>query len=94
MVLGIALVTMLHLWMVLEKGAGFAEATRALKRLAGQTPLRRPDAPEGFSLTHAEVLAGPVEDHAPLVHEWARAALEEWSELRREIERLAQKARK
>lgn len=80
-------------WMVFEQGVDFAEATRALKRLVGQTPPERPSAPERFSLTHEAVLAGPVEDHARLVRDWARAALDEWSDLSVEIERMATKVR-
>lgn len=62
------------LWMVLERGRPHAEATAALKRLAaGEFPA--PPPPAGFALTHAEVLAAPLAEHAARVEAWARAAL-------------------
>lgn len=80
------------LWMVLEQGADHAHATRALKRMVDHTPRERPFAPHRFRATHADVIAHPLAEHARRVDHWARAALEEWSDLHGEFARLAAKS--
>lgn len=80
------------LWLVLKQGVDHAVATSALKRLVSHTPPDLPKTPV-FSVTHADVMAHCVAEHMKRVREWARAALDDWSELHEEIERLAAKAR-
>lgn len=69
------------LWLVFEAGASHQEATNALKRLAKAEFDALPDPPVAFAITHAELLAAPIERHAKLAHEWARCAFDGWRDV-------------
>jgi len=79
------------LWLVMREGAEHAFATAALKALAGRTPLSLPEVATSFAMTHADLLSHPISAHEALTREWASAALDGWSDVHGDIERLAAK---
>ncbi|MEP1421593.1 MAG: DUF5946 family protein [Erythrobacter sp.] len=77
------------LWLVLREGQSHRQATQALKTLAGGDYPDRPLEPYPFAMTHADLLAAPVEQHAQLARDWAYESLEGWRGAHDEFARLA-----
>ncbi len=69
----------LHL--AFEKKRPLADIPPVMQKLAGGSFPPLPTIPAGFAVTHADVIAGPVDNHAALVRDWARCAYDAWSAL-------------
>lgn len=77
------------LWMVLRLGQPQESATQALGRLSRLSFDDRPTGEVRFASTHADLLAGPIGEHAARAQMWARASLDAWQEAHGEFDRLA-----
>lgn len=61
---------------------------RVMQKLAGGSFPPLPTIPPKFTITHADVLAGPIDYHASLVRDWAHCAYDAWSILSQPTKRL------
>lgn len=69
----------LHL--AFEHKRPLADIPPVMQKLAGGYFPPLPTIPAYFAVTHVDVIAGPVENHAALVRDWAHCAYDAWSAL-------------
>lgn len=74
-----------------EHGRSQTQITRIMQTLARGTFAALPEAPNGFDMTHADVIAAAEASHAPMVRDWARCAYAAWAALSRPTDMLLER---
>lgn len=74
-----------------EHGRAHTEITRIMQTLARATFAPWPEAPKGFDMTHADVIAAAETLHASMVRDWARCAYAAWAALSRPTDMLLER---
>ena len=69
------------LYLAFEQKRPLGDIPLVMQKLAGGSFPPLPTVPAFFEVTHADVIAGPVDSHAVLVRNWAQCAYHAWSAL-------------
>lgn len=69
------------LYLVFEQKRSLGDIPPIMQKLAGSSFSRLPTVPASFEVTHADVIAGPLDNHVVLVRDWAQCAYHAWSAL-------------
>ncbi|OMJ32030.1 hypothetical protein BSZ14_10735 [Sphingomonas sp. Sph1(2015)] len=76
------------LQLAFERKRPLADIPPVMQKLAGGSFPPLPTIPERFAVTHADVIARPIDNHAALVSDWAHCAYEAWSDLNQPTKEL------
>ena len=69
------------LYLAFEQKRPLGDIPPVMQKLAGGSFPPLPTIAARFAVTHADVIAGPVDNHAALVRDWAYCAYDAWSAL-------------
>lgn len=76
------------LQLAFEHKRPLADIPPVMQKLAGGSFPPLPTIPPQCATTHADVIAGPFDNHAALVRDWAHCAYDAWSVLNQPTKRL------
>lgn len=76
------------LQLVFEHKRPLADIPSVMQKLAGGSFPPLPTIPERFAVTHADVIARPIDNHSALVRDWAHCAYDAWSGLNQPTKEL------
>ncbi len=76
------------LQLAFEHRRPLADIPPVMQKLAGGSFPPLPAIPPQFAITHADVIAEPLDNHAALVRDWAHCAYDAWSGLNQPTKKL------
>lgn len=76
------------LQLAFEHKRPLADIPPVMQKLAGGSFTPLPTIPERFAVTHADVIARPIDNHSALVRDWAHCAYDAWSDLNQPTKEL------
>lgn len=76
------------LQLAFEHQRPLADIPPVMQKLAGGSFPPLPTIPGRFAVTHADMIAQPIDNHSALVRDWAHCAYDAWSHLNQPIKDL------